>query len=137
MKIAISEKNEEKVEAAIKASMGRARTFVHSFEDVVEAAEEAEARLELLGIPKKDRQGVLAEHSVAGPSSNSFKYSAAASSISMRRGVRGWILTDVDRITVYLKDKESLKLEMEAAKFDRVVQCVKREFGIHVNQQPA
>lgn len=130
MKIKLCTENEEQIEAAIRKAMGRALSFCHSYADVQELAEKANKRLDEFGLLVKDRCGIRAVGRLKGPP-NSYRYSAAASSIQISRGAKDWFLIDASRDVVYPKQKERLDLFVSEEQRDKAVQNLCKTLKIY------
>lgn len=92
----IALKNEDKVQAELDAVQARARSRFLSYSDLVKAAKAAEARLEAMAIPVKERAGaeVLVDpHRVPG----SYRNAAEGTSAVLRRNQAGWTVIFLGR----------------------------------------
>jgi len=86
---------------AIESIRGKATAWTMDAYDVKKAAADAEARLDDLGVYKKDRVGATATVSSGGPSSKSYKYSVTGSVAELRRFPEGWRLVSYERSDMY------------------------------------
>lgn len=94
MKINIS--NVAKVEQAIGAAEGTATKRLLEYSRIVDAAEIAEYRFEMLRIPKRAWKG--ARVGIIPPDlPNAYKSAAHGTYASLERGPRDWFLTSVRR----------------------------------------
>jgi len=116
MKINMVEQNAARVEAEIAKAMGRARCFVHDFRDAMRACGKAEARMNAIGLIQAERRGCVFVHRLSGPEARSYRYSAAASTLTFVHGPKSWFLVDVERTKVYPKQPEYLSLKVETEK---------------------
>jgi len=91
---------------AVADANGSANTFTYGSHAIVELARRAEKRLDAMALPKADRVGFEAQFSHAGPAAKAYKYSAKGSLVTMRRTAKGWVLSSIDRITVFPAQSE-------------------------------
>lgn len=103
------------VKEALRAVNGRAGAYVADYQDVADAAGAAEDRLCEKGVSVKNRLGATVVFSTAGPSSQAYKYSVAASKITMFRAREGWRVSSIERIYVYPKTKAKFGLTVPSA----------------------
>lgn len=122
MKINVTEKNREKIEAAIDQKLGRAKSFVHDFDQALAACEEAESRLEEIGLILSERSGCSFVHKLEGPKANSYRFSAVASELRFVRGVKAWFLVDVERSQVFPREPERFALELTSEQITTGIQ---------------
>ncbi len=88
MKIKVCSDNATAIQAALDAINGRAAAFtVDKAASVIEIAEDAERRLEAVGITKARRAGITAAYRPAGPG-NSYRHWAISTLVELERGTR-------------------------------------------------
>lgn len=102
----VNAKSSDELVAAVAEGNGRAGKFVYTAAEIVALALRAERRLERSGLPQADRVGFEATFAHEGPSAAAYKYSAVGRSVTLRRATKGWMLTNIDEITVYPKSTE-------------------------------
>ena len=90
------------VAKALEAVNGRAVAHVASAQDVFDQARDAEAHLEALGIPKKERKGarrdyVSGEPVTAAYARKALRSSRAATRVLLERGSRDWFVVGMYR----------------------------------------
>ena len=83
-----------------EAVNGRARSFALATYQMPGIAGNFEKRLENMGVAKKDRVGTIGVYSPAGPTANSYKYSAKSTIVRMIRAATGWRVTSVSACEV-------------------------------------
>lgn len=106
----IEEKNSEAINGTIKQVEGKSIVNCLSVRKILALANEAEERLEELGIPQKCRVGVQLYSCPAGPDSKSYQYAQGATDVKIIRKSSGWYIEAISRTNVYPKKKESLDL---------------------------
>ena len=102
MKIKIT--NIPKVEEALSAVNGKARSFTVQAADIHALSIAAEAKMARGGLTQKARVGAVLTHRPAGPSANSYKYAAISTKIELTKTTGGWWLTGVERASVWPKE---------------------------------
>lgn len=119
--IKIHKDNADKIEAALKEVNRRAHSFaVTSYGSVWDFADDAETKLAVSQLPKKDRPGAIARCHPAGPSANAYKYGAKSTIVVMERRATGWFLTDVCETTVWPREKERIGVTITAKQRDMI-----------------
>ena len=91
---------------------GKARVNLVDVDDLIGLADDAEDRLEELGIPKAKRPQATYTYRAEGPAAWSFKWGRGATIVTLLRRQSGWYLVDVARTKVYPRQKEVLRLEL-------------------------
>ena len=102
MKIKIT--NIVKIEEALRAVNGKARSFTIQADDIHGIVIAAEAKMARGGLTKKAQVGAVLTHRPAGPSANSYKYAAISTRVELTKTTGGWWLTDVKRASVWPKE---------------------------------
>jgi len=114
--------NRGKIEAALEAVNGRARSFtVESARQVEDYAKHLERELERRGVKKSERKGALGNCTPAGPTARAYKYRAHSTTIYLERGASGWFLIGVERSSVAPTDKEAVNLYVTPAQRDIIL----------------
>ena len=102
MKIQIT--NTEKLCVALDHVNGAANAHTASAWDVVQQATAAEAHLDALGIPKRDRSGAVRDFVSGEAVSNAYSKKnwsgRAATRVRLTRGATGWFATEIARVTI-------------------------------------
>ena len=98
------------VEAAIEKIMGRARSFMPTYEDLVSAVERAEQQMQTAGVPRSKRNGALVIWKPRGPS-KSYRYSSKSVSCSLSRRGGKWYLSGLELVRIYPAEKEGFFLQ--------------------------
>jgi hypothetical protein len=92
--------------AAITAALAEvngkatAHTYTHAHQ-VAKIAEEAEAELEALGIPKKHRAGARYAAQSGSQLPKAYKHGAITTGVTLTRNSTGWTVASVSQITLY------------------------------------
>jgi hypothetical protein len=129
MKIKITDKNADLIEAALANVNGKATSFaVTKYDEVANVAKQAEHRLSLL--PTKDRAGAVAGHIPAGPRARSYGYAAQSTRVSLSRGASAWYLVNVERVSIQPKRPAQLGVGISAEQQTRIMQRAVAEFAI-------
>tara|TARA_R110000764_G_scaffold203842_1_gene289051 strand:+ start:185 stop:670 length:486 start_codon:yes stop_codon:yes gene_type:complete len=91
------------VAKALENVNGRAVAHVASAQDVFDQARDAEAHLDVLGIPKTDRKGARRDYVSGAPVTAAYARKAswrAATRVILQRGSRDWFVVSVERAYV-------------------------------------
>lgn len=114
MKIKINLANNGAINAALDKINGKATSFTITCTlEVLDIVKAAEAKLAIL--PKADRKGAKVMYRPAGPSANSYKYSAKSTRIYIERGSNDWFLTNVQPDAVQPKGREMMSITITNA----------------------
>ena len=117
-----------RVEAALLSVNGRARTFtLTTYGDVRAIVRKVEERLDSLGVSKKNQLGAEVTFVPCGPTSNSYKYAAITTRITLIRTSGGWFLTDVARDEVYPNSDERLQIALSRDGCEQIVAVAMRD----------
>ena len=93
MKITITPKNTAKINAVLLAINGKSTAHTYDSYRAVEClVEEAEARLDMLRLPKKNRTGVGVDALSGSAVAGRYRYLRNATFIQLVRGVKNWML---------------------------------------------
>ena len=95
-KILIAQTNVDKLEELLKAEQGRANARCFDATDILTLANEAEAKLDSLGVAKKYRIGTLIHYSEYA-SKRAKKYSEDITEVKLKRDRTNWYLIEVSR----------------------------------------
>ena len=101
MKIKINDGKVAEINEAFSAINGKAVTHTASHHEVFKLAEVMEAKLESLGIPKKDRAGAKASGMSGGDVPSAYKWTRAVTRYSIERKSSDWFLVEAKRIDIY------------------------------------
>jgi hypothetical protein len=90
------------ITAALLAVNGKAtaHTYTHAHQ-VAKIAEEAEAELEALSIPKKHRAGARYTAQSGSRLANAYKHVALTTCVTLTRNSTSWTVASVSQITLY------------------------------------
>lgn len=128
--IKINPTNRAKIEATLTAANGRATQHAYSeYYEVARVADEAEARLESLGIQKAARTGAeyFAVSGYAVPSA--YNYSRKATAVCLVRRATGWFLTSASQVTIWAEaGKQELLLTQEQDA--RAIEVLRRRYSV-------
>ena len=97
-KILITESNKEEIEELLSQAQGKARVRCFDADDIITLANEAEAKLESLGVAKKYRIGTVIHYSEYA-SKRAKKWSEDITEIKLKRGNKEWYLIEAVRIS--------------------------------------
>lgn len=105
-----------KLEAAFAAANGRAKANTLSPSDALDSAECAEARLEGLGLSKRDRVGAENFYLPAGPA-KSYRHRMRSTRYRIARRSSGWYLIELDSVELWpeTRGKDDLWLTPDQA----------------------
>jgi hypothetical protein len=116
MKIKITEKNREAIDAALAKANGKAQAHTFTSASSVSAsARIAEADLSDLGIPKSQRAGATARASSGSRLPNAYKYRRVISHITITRGSSAWFLSEISTVETWDKSAGGTYLTVTAA----------------------
>jgi hypothetical protein len=120
----------QRVEEALALVNGRAQSFtVTTYGDVRAVVRKVEERLDNLGVSKKNRVGAEVTFTPSGPGSNSYKYAAITTRITLIRTSVGWFLTSVARDEVYPNSDERLRIALSRDGCEQIVAVALRAIG--------
>ena len=90
------------IDAALAEVNGKAtaHTYTHAHQ-VAAIAEEAEAELEALSIPKKDRAGARYTAQSGSRLANAYKHGAITTGVTLTRNSTGWRVEKISQVTLY------------------------------------
>ncbi|WP_194727299.1 hypothetical protein [Noviherbaspirillum malthae] len=128
MKIKIVPENAVAIDEAVAPQQQRARVNLVDAQDVLSAMRRAEAKLDALGIPKRERSGASFYQVPAGPSANSYSYAQGATAFRIARATTDWYLIDVQRIEVYPKQREREDLTLTPEQDDKAIDVLRRKY---------
>ena len=134
MKIKINEQNRAAITAALVAANGRATA--HTFNGatpIIEAAVAAEAKLELLGLPKSRRVGAIAKVSSGGSLPNAYKYQRVTTLVTIVRGSDAWFICEITTRESWDKKSGITRVSLDAAQDKFVTDLFRDSYG----KQPA
>ena len=118
----------QRVEAALSSVNGRAQSFaVTTYGDVRAVVRKAEERLDSLGVSKKNQIGAEVTFTPCGPTSNSYKYAAITTRITLSRTSGGWFLTSASRDEVYPNSNERLRIALSRDGCEQIVAVAMRD----------
>lgn len=109
--IKLTIENQAKIQAALDAVNGRARSFaITSGYAVINLGQKAEQALERQGVAKSNRAGAVLYYLPAGPSASAYRYAAASTRLVLLRRTSGWYLVSATADTVYPRGDERFEL---------------------------
>jgi hypothetical protein len=118
----------QRVEAALASVNGRAESFaLTTYGDVRAVVRKAEQRLNNLGVSKKNQVGAEVTFVPSGPTSNSYKYAAITTRITLSRTSGGWFLTSASRDEVYPNSDERLRIALSRDGCAQIVAVAMRD----------
>lgn len=134
MKLNVAKADPAALEAALAAVNGRAFANTTTTADEVRSiADEAEAALAGLGLPKCHRRGAVAIHVSGKGLPNAYKYRGIATQIRLLRGARDWYLVAVERAPAYPGDDgRALKVSISPEQDAQAGDALRRRLGIAV-----
>jgi hypothetical protein len=98
MKVNTRMASDERLQKHLDAVNGKAKRYtIHTPDDVRRIAEDAEERLDKLGLPKVHRPGAMAEYTSGKYLSRKYRYPGIATRLVLIRGSKDWLLTQVER----------------------------------------
>ncbi len=123
---------------ALHAVNGRASSFAITLGSEVRAyARDVQAKLDNAGIPQADQVGTTATITPSGPTAKAYKYAAAATRITLLRGVKGaWYLTGIERVEVYPKQPGRCYVTISPAARDAVIRHAMAPFAVRAEAAP-
>ena len=87
-----------RIQAALGVANGKARAHTYTdARDVIAVAQEAERKLDDLGVPKKHRPGTVARADSGSSLPKSYKGRVIYTTLTLRRAADGWTLIKVRR----------------------------------------
>lgn len=95
-------------------------------------AEQAEKKLEEMGLPKAKRAGVGFVYHAAGPWANSYGNRQGATLVRLRRRSKDWVVTRIVRVSVNPKEKEVSRLFLNKGQEEAVLAHYRQEMGYQV-----
>ncbi|MCG3772522.1 MAG: hypothetical protein JW384_03736 [Nitrosomonadaceae bacterium] len=139
MKIKITDVKSVEINAVFEKINGKAVSHTASHREVFDLAAEMEAKLDALGIPKKDRAGALAFGMSGGSIPSAYKWQRTVNRFKIERKSSEWFLIDASRSDIWGNAAaSSLALtakqrDITLAKFGRqfTVQSVFSERGVN------
>lgn len=103
--IKITKENAEKITKALADVNGKASQHAYTdFQEIENLAKTGEARLESLGVKKKDRAGALILATSGGTVSNSYAkqgFSRVATRVRIERKSTDWFIVKIEKQTIY------------------------------------
>jgi len=118
----------QRVEEALALVNGRAESFaLTTYGDVRAVVRKAEERLNNLGVSKKNQIGAEVSFTPCGPTSNSYKYAAITTRITLGRTSGGWFLIGVARDEVYPNANERLRIALSREGCEQIVAVAMRD----------
>ena len=128
--IKIKKENAEKVELKLKSINGRsvARVF-DTFSEIQELADEAEADLEKMGLPKSQRRGARVVAVSSEKVSSSYRYSRDGTVVGIYRRPGGWYLESAESTTLWPSDGGSRNLHLSDEQISKALIKMAEGFG--------
>ena len=129
MKIKINEVKVSEIDAAFTAINGKAVAHTASHHEVFELAAKMEAKLDSLGIPKKDRAGAIAHGMSGGSVASAYKYSRTVIRYFLERKSSDWFLVGAVSTDIY-GDSSSPSLSLTPAQRDIALAKFSKQFTV-------
>ena len=131
MKIKITDTNREAITAALAAANGKAtaHTFTSAAE-IIAAANDAEAQIAALGIPKNERAGATARASSGGKLPNAYKYTRVTTRITITRGASAWFLTEITTADTWDKKGGGTYLKVTAEQDATAIEKFRASYSV-------
>jgi len=104
MKLKISDNptDQAQIEDVLRGVNGAATSHTYSSaSEILAIAQEAEEKLNRLGLPKKYRAGAVAEKTSGYKMPKAYRYRRIATYVKLVRGSRDWYLTCVLKVEIY------------------------------------
>jgi hypothetical protein len=101
MKIKITEATAVSIDDVLAAINGKAVSHTANHSEVFDLAAAMEAKLDALGIPKKDRAGALACGMSGGNVPNAYKWQRTVNRFEIERRSSDWFLISASRDDIY------------------------------------
>jgi hypothetical protein len=133
MKIKIESKNENEIQAALAAVNGKALSFtITSYAQVEAYAAGVEDVVKKTKLPKKERLGIRAYITPAGPSAKSYKYASKSTGLTIEYGAAGWYLVRVASTDVFPRQPERIKITITQAQRDAIAKRAVADFIVAI-----
>ena len=101
MKIKITDVKAAEINGVFEKINGRAVSHTASHREVFDLAAAMEAKLDALGIPKKDRAGALASGMSGGSVPSAYKWQRTVNRFKIERKSSEWFLIDASRSDIW------------------------------------
>ena len=101
MKIKITEVKAVDIDAVLSEINGKAVSHTASHREVFDLAAAMEAKLDALGIPKKDRAGALASGMSGGSVPSAYKWQRTVNRFTIERKSSEWFLISASRSDIW------------------------------------
>lgn len=136
MRIKVSIQNNAAINAELLKVNGKAESFtITCTNQILQAIKRAEQKLS--AIPKAQWRGSQVMFRPAGPSANSYKYSAKSTRVYLQRGATDWFLVKVQEDAVSPKEKEFLHIAISADQAAEIQRRAVAEFSVQPQTQAA
>lgn len=129
--IKISVENEIAIEQALKSVNGKAQahTFTHWI-DIQRIADEAETKLDKLGIPQAMRKGALYVANSGETLPSAYKYAATVTSATIERRSSGWYIRDLALGDRYPREKPRRALYLTRGQDEKVIANIRKLYHV-------
>lgn len=124
-------KNTDLIAAYLAGVNGKAtaHTFT-SWAEIATVAEDAEKRLERLGIPKNERAGARFDAQSGEKLPNAYKYTARGTVVTLTRRSGGWYLTHARSYDLYTGHNPTATLWLTPEQDAKAIEVLRRAYGI-------
>ncbi|WP_029408411.1 hypothetical protein [Thiomicrorhabdus sp. Milos-T2] len=129
-KLKVCTENKLAIENALRQENGKAKAHTYNeFYQIKRLAEQAEAMLEELGLPKTYRNRAIYESKSGESVPNSYKYSRRATHVKLVRGSKDWFITEIE-LCFLNKDCGKQKLLLTRVQDQKLVEIFRRSYKI-------
>lgn len=136
MKIKVANDNVTKLWDALDEANKTAKRHVAVPGDVFALATKAEESLNSRGVPARQRVGAQVVWHGAGAPVIAYRYKIIRTRITLTRGAKSWLTTDVKRVGAYPKQREHYRISITPAQRDRIVVAALRSFEVRTTAAP-
>jgi len=141
MKLKISDNptDQARIEDALRSVNGQAdRHTYSSASEILAIAQEAEEKLDRLGLPKKNRAGAVATKTSGSKMPKAYKYSRIATYVKLVRGSQEWFLTFVAKVNVFPDNPgRNLSLTLTQEQDKIVVEIFRKSYHVAAQETSA
>ena len=129
--IKINPENRDAIAALLLTVNGKAETHTYThYHQVERIALEAEERLNVLGITKKERAGAVFVAQSGSELPSAYKYAAQTTRLTLTRRASGWYLSQAARADLYARTKPARNLVLTAAQDAAAVAAFRRAYSV-------
>lgn len=136
MRIKLTIKNNAAINAELLKVNGKAESFtITCTNQILQAIKRAEEKIAVL--PKAQWRGAQVMFRPAGPSANSYKFSAKSTRVYLERGATDWFLVRIQSDAVRPKEKEFLNITISVYQAAEIQLRAIAEFSVQPQTQAA